>query len=66
MLKNHLNLQIVQALFSGPPCTSQAKGDMGMSAAAFMTNSVGKLLLPSQDGRITQVSWCNVMNEIQP
>lgn len=50
MLKNHLNLQIVPVLFSGPPCTSQAKEDMGMSAVAFMTSSVGKLFLLSQNG----------------
>lgn len=48
--KNHINLQIAQAVFSGSWYYSQAKREMEMSAAAFMTDSVEKPFLLSPDG----------------
>jgi len=43
-------LQIAQALLSGSWYYSQAKREMEMSAAALMTDSVGKLFHHGADG----------------
>lgn len=48
--KNDLNLQILLSLFSGSLYYSQVKKEIEMSAAAFMTDSVGKIFLLRQDG----------------